>query len=82
VRALRAAFEARGRDPATLAVRHLVVPEFGVDGRGDLDGALRRIPRWLDAGATVIEWFPTMFCQRRDEFEPFLERVLSLKKRG
>jgi len=79
VRALRAAFAERGRDPSTLAVRHLVVPGFGADGRGDLDGALRTIPRWVEAGATVVEWFPTMFCRERAEFEPFLERVLSLK---
>jgi len=82
VRALRAAFAERGRDPAELAVRHLVVPAFGADGRGDLDGALAGIAEWVEAGATVIEWFPTMFCQRRDEFEPFLERVLKLKRQA
>ncbi len=77
--ALREAYKSHGRNPADLAVRHLVVPSFDANGVGLLDAALASVAAWVDAGATHIEWFPTMFCRRRDQFEGFLERILTLK---
>jgi probable F420-dependent oxidoreductase len=80
MQALRAACAERDRDPATLAVRHLVIPPFGPDGIGDFDGALAGIRAWAAAGATMVELFPTMFCRGRDDFEPFLDRLVALKQ--
>ena len=76
---LREAFAARGRDPAELGVRHLLLPTFRADGSTDLNAALPQARAWIDAGATMIELFPHMFCQRREDFEAFLEALVSLK---
>jgi probable F420-dependent oxidoreductase len=76
---LRAAFAARGRDPATLGVRHLLMPVFRADGSADIKATLPQAKAWIDAGATMIELFPHMFCRRREEFETFLDGLVSLK---
>lgn len=79
VERLRAAFVERGRDPAGLGVRHLLMPAFRADGSADLAATLAQARPWIDAGATMIEMFPTMFCRSRNEFEDFLDALVSLK---
>jgi hypothetical protein len=37
---------------------------------------------WVNAGATVIEMYPQMFCQNFEQFEGFLDGLLSLKEMG
>lgn len=82
VEALRAAFRARGRDPADLKVR--VVPRFRFrsDGSADLEAALAEVPRLSAAGATMIELHPYMYCRGPSEFPGFCERLLALKSRA
>ncbi len=79
---LRAAFIARGRDPGTLAVRHVLMPSSGVKSNADLASTLLEAKGWVNAGATVIEMYPQMFCQNFEQFEGFLDGLLSLKEMG
>jgi probable F420-dependent oxidoreductase len=79
VERLRAAFEARGRDPAELDVRVLLLPTFNADGSADLDGLSKKMPPLLDAGATYFEILPSMFCRSADDLDGFYDRVLAIR---
>ena len=63
-------------------MRHLLVPEFRADGLADIDKALAQVPAWRAAGATMIELFPINYCRGPQEFEGFLEQLLSMKRRA
>ncbi len=77
---LRKAFVARGRDPSTVGIRHVLMPASGVKSNADLASTLLEAKGWVDAGANIIEMYPQMFCQRLEQFEDFLDGLLSLKK--
>ena len=79
VAALRDAFAARGRVPASLEVRAVPKYVFGSDQSPDLEATLAQLPALLDAGTTVIELHPRVFCRGPDEFEAFVERLVALK---
>ena len=79
VERLRAAFEARGRDPSELDVRVLLLPTFNADGSADFDGLRSKIPPLLDAGATYFEILPSMFCRSIDDLAGFYDRALTLR---
>lgn len=85
---LRAAFERRGRDPASLKVR--VMPEgtsstalekIARYGKLDLEETARNIPALLRAGVTQLEFQPTVWVDGPDEFPDFMERLVKLKAR-
>jgi probable F420-dependent oxidoreductase len=80
VAALREAFAARGRDPANLEVRAVPKYVFGSDQSPDLEATLAQLPALLDAGATVIELHPRVFCRGPDDFEAFVERLVALRQ--
>jgi alkanesulfonate monooxygenase SsuD/methylene tetrahydromethanopterin reductase-like flavin-dependent oxidoreductase (luciferase family) len=52
---------------------------FGSDHSPDLEATLAQLPALLDAGVTVIELHPRAFCSGPDEFEAFVERLITLK---
>jgi len=79
IRRIQAAFTARHRDPATLSVSHILVPEFGPDGVGDIEEAARQFPIWSAIGVNVLRLFPTMFCRSRDQYEFFLDRSIAAR---
>jgi probable F420-dependent oxidoreductase len=73
---LRAAFAARGRDPAALGVRVGVRPVKATgEDRLDLEATLASLGPVLEAGATVIEFLPSMWCASVDEFPAFFARL-------
>ena len=73
------AFRTHGRDPATLQVRASYAAVLGDNGRPDLGATLAQTPVYGDAGVTVMRVEPGLFCRHREDFEPFLERVLQIK---
>ena len=78
IAAIRAAFEANGRDPATLQVRAgLRVLESG--GKPDVEASLAQIPALVAAGVTHVEVRPARMLAAHDEYEPFLKRVLGCR---
>lgn len=77
---LRLAFAARGRDPGTLEVRHVLMPSSDVKRNAVLAATLAEAKGWLNAGVTIIEMYPQMFCERPEQFEGFLDGLLSLKR--
>jgi probable F420-dependent oxidoreductase len=79
---LRGAFEAGGRDPASLQVRASWQVARGSDRRPDLEATLAATPAYAAAGVTVMRIEPSVFCRRREEFEPFLERVLAVRDKA
>jgi probable F420-dependent oxidoreductase len=80
VAALRAAFCARGRDPAELQVRVFPKFTFRADGTADLEAAFAAVPGLIEAGATVIEVQAFTYCRGPDDFERFCERLVALKR--
>jgi len=79
VRALRAAFSAAGRDPASLGVRANVPIARGADGRADLDRSIAEgIPRLREAGATIAAFPIAAYARRREELTALLTRLASL----
>lgn len=73
---LRAACEARGRDPETLGVRANVAPAFGPDGRPDLDRTLaENLPAAREAGATLLALPLAAWARRPGDLAPLLARL-------
>ena len=77
---LRLAFAARDRDPGTLEVRHVLMPSSGATRSAVLAATLAEAKGWVNAGVTIIEMYPQMFCERPEQFEGFLDGLLSLKR--
>jgi len=82
ITAMRAAFVKRKRDPAELAVR--VVPRmvFGANGLADFATAAAGVPALLKAGATMLEFLPSMYCRGPEEFDAFCSKLVELKSAG
>jgi probable F420-dependent oxidoreductase len=76
VRTLHAAFDAAGRDPATLGVRANVPVSSGADGRVDLDRSIAEgIPRVREAGATIAAFPIAAFARRPEDLPALLARL-------
>ena len=76
---LRKAFTAAGRDPAELKVRASYQMVRGENGRPDVEATLAATSTYAAAGVTVMRAEPAVFCRKREDFEPFLERLLKAK---
>jgi len=72
---IRRAFEAAGRDPATLQVRAGAPALRSSKGAIDLDATLAQLPAMEAEGVTMASLALARFVRRRDEIQPFLERV-------
>lgn len=79
---LRRAFIARGRDPADLAVRVVLRAVFRGDGTPDLDATLAAVPALVEAGVTMVELLPLVYCRGPEDLEPFCRRVAALKRQA
>ncbi len=79
VAAIKVAMAARGRDPGTLSVRTMLPPVPGTSGLCDLDATLARAPELRAAGATHLEFYPTMFCRDETRLEAFFDRLAAWK---
>lgn len=77
---LRSAFEAAGRDASELLVRAQLPLRTGSSGKPDLEATLSGLPAARNAGVTVIEVLPILFCRSADELGPCLERIAKLKE--
>jgi probable F420-dependent oxidoreductase len=77
---LKAAFTARGRDPASLEVRTTIKVVKGGNGKPDLDATLATIPVYEDAGVTTLRIPPNFFCAGRDDYEPFVKKIVRAAK--
>ena len=76
IAALRAAFAAKGRDPAALQVRVGLRPAAAAgQDRPDIDAGLDTATALVAAGATVIEVLPTAWCKTFEELPIFLGRL-------
>lgn len=76
IRALRRAFEARGRDPASATVQVTPAPVLGSNGKADLEATLKRIPKLEEAGVDVISLYTHQYISHSDDYEAFLDRVV------
>jgi probable F420-dependent oxidoreductase len=72
---LRKAFAARGRDPQSLAVRVVLHAVFRSDGTPDLEATLAAIPALADAGVTMVEVLPLLFCRGPQDLDAFFKQV-------
>jgi probable F420-dependent oxidoreductase len=76
VDALRTAFAARGRDPASAQVRVGVRPVKAPGQNSlDLEATLAGLGPLIEAGATVIEFLPSAWCSAEDEMPAFFARL-------
>lgn len=80
VKSIRAAFEARGRDPETLGVRVMPRIVMGSNGRPDLGATLAAIPELHEAGATTVILMPALFCGPAEAGDFFRELVSARDK--
>jgi alkanesulfonate monooxygenase SsuD/methylene tetrahydromethanopterin reductase-like flavin-dependent oxidoreductase (luciferase family) len=73
---MRAAFKAAGRDPKEIEIRVGVRPAVapGKD-RPDLDETFATIPALIEAGATTLEFIPSVWCKTPDELPAFFKRL-------
>lgn len=78
VRALRAAFSARGRDPSTLEVCVGPRMKFDATRKPDLEAALADAHEYVAAGATVLQFFPSAYCSEPQQLEAFFTRLVRL----
>lgn len=78
IRALRAAFEARGRDPASATIQVTPNPVLKSNGEADLDATLARIPDLERAGVDIMSLYTHQYIRHPDEYPSFLERVVSI----
>ncbi len=72
---IRAAYQAEGRDPATLGVRAGVPVVTGDQGRVDLGATLTDVDDLADAGVTLISLALGRFLRDRADVGPFLRDV-------
>jgi hypothetical protein len=83
IEALRAAFAARGRDPATAQVRAGARPirRPGQD-RPVLEATLASLEPLRDAGVTVVEFAPSAWCASATELPAFFARLAAWRDGG
>lgn len=79
VKAIRAAFEKHGRDPATLEVRASLKLVMGSNRRADWEETLKAVPAMRAAGVTTIRIPASAYCRTPEDFERFLERIVQIK---
>lgn len=79
IAALKDAFVRVGRDPAELNVRVMLDPFYTSDGSGDLEANLAKVPALVAAGVTTMCFPARAYCRSLDDFEPFLDRILTVK---
>ena len=76
IKALRGAFVAKGRDPAEAKVRVGLRPAAAAgQDRPDLDTTFDTASELIDAGATMIEFFPSAWCKTMAELSEFFGRL-------
>jgi probable F420-dependent oxidoreductase len=75
VAVLRRAYQAAGRDPATLGVRANAPVARGADGRPDLDATLAALPRLAEAGVTIAAFALPAFVRSAAELPAFFEKL-------
>lgn len=76
---LHDALRARGRDPATFAIRTMPEPVMAATGF-DLAPTIAQCKDYIDAGVTHLEFAPGLFCSSAGELEQALEMILTLRK--
>jgi hypothetical protein len=77
---IKVAMAARGRDPGMLSVRTMLPPAPGTNGLCDLEATLAHAPELRAAGATHLEFYPTMFCRDETGLEAFFDRLAAWKE--
>ncbi len=81
VAAIKSAFVAAGRDPSELQVRAHLKPQFDADGTPNFEATLSTLEACVDAGATLIEMLPIIFCRGAADLPKFYEQVAKIKER-
>ena len=76
---LRAALEARGRDPAHFPIRTTLKPIRRTDGSADWDASFAQARAYRDAGVTMLAAIAYNYCHHADEVDEFLRRLMALK---
>lgn len=79
VDAIKAAFKAAGRNPDELEVRAQLRPHFDANGAPNYDETLKSLDAAVQAGATMIEMLPIIFCRSPEDLPKFYEKVLKIK---
>ena len=80
VKAIKAAFSAAGRDPNELEVRVQLMPKFDANG-GNFEQTLEGLDAMIEAGATMLEVLPIIFCRGPEELPKFYEQMAKIKER-
>jgi probable F420-dependent oxidoreductase len=79
VKNIKAAYVAAGRDPNTLEVRVQLAPQFDANG-GNFEKTLEGLDAMIDAGATMLEALPLLFCKGPQDLPKFYERLAKIKR--
>lgn len=77
---IRAAFEARGRDFSGFQSRVVLPGVFRTNGTPDLAASLAAIPAYREAGITMVEVLPIMFCRGPGDLEAVLGQCMEAAK--
>lgn len=68
-----------GRDPGQLAVRAGLETKVDENGTPDFAATLTGLDAMLDAGATMVEFMPIIYCRSADELPAFYKKLASIK---
>lgn len=79
IQRLRSAFEARGRDPASLTVCLTVPASASSYSDLDFDSMLVEATSYVAAGVTILNYHPNRCCHTPVELDAFLGRLAALK---
>jgi probable F420-dependent oxidoreductase len=77
---IRAAVAEAGRNPNAFDVRASYQVQLGASGQPDLEKTLAQTASYANAGVTVLRAEPAVFCRTREDYEPFLDRVLAVAR--
>jgi probable F420-dependent oxidoreductase len=77
---LKQVWQAAGWPASELEIRQVVVPVMDGQGRPDFQATIaEKLPPLTEAGVTILEFHPFMYCRGPDEAESFFREIVALK---
>ncbi len=82
VREIKVALKEEGRNPDTFPIRATLRSVKDANGKTDIEASFATVPAYIAAGVTMITGNVRDYCATPAEFGPFIDRLLTLKKKA
>lgn len=80
IRALKAAYRAKGRDPEAFEISAFVEYHLGDNGQLDFQKSLDLVDRYKEIGVTTLIFAPSAVCPTVKDYGPVLEQIVRAVK--